>query len=132
MADDFNPLNYLREIGGVFKLGSGVLGKSAIAVGILMVAVVVAVWRLHSDWAIFGALFVGGGLFFLWFYKVLKFSSDHPDLAVLDGVEWSSFQRFQASVKGSSLPVSSEDPVLLPGARLTITDGNPESESNKG
>jgi hypothetical protein len=101
MADnDSNSLlSYLKEIGGVLKLGSGVLGKSAIVVSILMGAVIIAVWRLHSDLAIVGALFIGGGLFFLWFQRVLGFASKHPDLALLEGAEWTGWKRFEAETK---------------------------------
>jgi hypothetical protein len=90
----------LTEIGGVFKFGSGVLGKSSIALGILLVAVISAIWKLHSDAAIIGVLVLGVVVFFLWFYGVLKFSSDHPDLAVLDGAEWSGWKKFEAAAKG--------------------------------
>jgi hypothetical protein len=100
MADEPNPiLNYLKEIGGVFKLGSGVLGKSAIVIGILMVAVIAAVWRSHSDFAIVGALLIGAGLFFLWFNRVLGFASKHPDLTLLEGAEWTGWKRFEAEAK---------------------------------
>jgi hypothetical protein len=100
MADDPNPiLSYLKEIGGVFKLGSGVLGKSAIVIGILMVAIIAAVWKLHSDIAIVGTIIIGGGLFFLWFLRVLDFASKHPDLALLEGAEWTGWKRFEAEAK---------------------------------
>jgi len=102
MPDDFNPIKYLTEIGGVFKFGSGVLGKSSIALGILLVGVLIAVWRLHSDLAIIGALVFGASVFFLWFHRVLKFASDHPDLALLDGAEWTGWKRFEAAAKGIS------------------------------
>jgi hypothetical protein len=100
MADESNPiLSYLKEIGGVFKLGSGVLGKSAIVIGILMVAIIAAVWRLHSDPAIVGTIIIGGGLFYLWFRRVLEFASKHPDLALLEGAEWTGWKRFEAEAK---------------------------------
>ena len=99
MSDDFNPLSYLKEIGGVFKFGSGVLGKSSIALGVLLLAVLVAVWRLHSDLAIIGTLVIGALFFFLWFYRVIRFASEHPDLALLDGAEWTGWKRFQAGAK---------------------------------
>jgi hypothetical protein len=88
---DFDPIAYIKEVGGVVKFGSGVLGKSSIALGILLVAVVIAVARLHSDGAIIGVLAVGAIIFFCWFRYVLKFAEEHPDIAVLEGAEWSSF-----------------------------------------
>src|SRR5262252_7670791 len=93
-------LNSIKEIGGVFKLGSGVLGKSAIAIGILLIAVIVAAARLHSDAAILAVIALGAGALFLWLHRVLKFAGEHPDIAVLEGAEWSGYQRFQAAAKG--------------------------------
>lgn len=102
MADDFNPIKYFTEIGGVFKFGSGVLGKSAIAVGIFLLAIPVAVWRLHSDLAVLGALVFGALIFLLWFFSVLRFANQHPDLALLDGAEWTGWKKFEAAAKGSA------------------------------
>jgi hypothetical protein len=100
MADEsYSLLSYLKEIGGVLKLGSGVLGKSAIVVSILLVSVIIAVWRLHSDYAIIGALIFGGVSFSLWFHRVLGFASQHPDLALLEGAEWTGWKRFEAEAK---------------------------------
>ena len=44
---------------------------------------------------------------FVWLYKVLKFAGEHPDIAVLEGAEWSGYQRFQAAAKGF-IPAASE------------------------
>jgi hypothetical protein len=131
MADDFNPINYLKEIGGVFKFGSGALGKSAIALGLLLLAVIIAVWRLHSDLAIIGTLVIGAFFFFLWFYRVLKFASDHPDLALLDGAEWTGWKRFEAAAKGY-LP-SSEDtqPAIEPGKPDSLIPGKSSDEKEQ-
>jgi hypothetical protein len=96
MQDEPKP-GFLREIAEAFKLGSGVLGKSAIAIGILIVVGGVAVYRLKSDEAI---LIAFGGIilaFFLWFFPVIVFVSKHPDAALLEGAEWI---RFQSAAKG--------------------------------
>jgi hypothetical protein len=95
-----NPLSIIREVGGVFRLGSGVLGKSAIAIGILMLVGGIAVYRLHSDLAILGALAMIAAVFFLWFFPVLRFVEKHPDAALLDGAEWTGYQRDQVAAKG--------------------------------
>jgi hypothetical protein len=63
MSDD-NPFSMVREIVGVIKLGGGLLGKSAMVLGILELGIIVAVFRLHSDNMILGALGLGA-LFFL-------------------------------------------------------------------
>jgi len=123
-------LNSIKEIGGVFKLGSGVLGKSAIAVGILLIAVIVGTARLHSDAAILGAIGLGIAAFFVWLFCVLKFAGDHPDIAVLEGGEWSGYQRFQASAKGLIVSQAEERAVspIGPEVPLQITDKPKQSE----
>jgi hypothetical protein len=98
--DDPNPINYLREIGAAFKLGSGVLGKSAIAVGLFLVVVGIAVFRLKSDAAILLALGVMFAAFFLWFFPVIRFVEKHPEAALLESADWMEFHRFQAQTKG--------------------------------
>jgi hypothetical protein len=100
MPDELGPIGYLKEIGAAFKLGSGVLGKSAIAVGILMIVGGVAVYRLKSDGAILAALGIIALVFFLWFFPVIRFVEKHPDAALLEGAEWTGFHRFQAAAKG--------------------------------
>ena len=95
MPSPENIVGYFKEVGGVFKFGSGVLGKSAIAIGILMFAVIVAVWRLHSEWAILGSLGIGAVAFLIWFLFVLNFCERYPDVALLEGAEWSKYKRFQ-------------------------------------
>jgi hypothetical protein len=98
MADEL-PLSWIREIGGVFRLGSGVLGKSAIAIGILIAVGGIAVFRLHSDTAILIALGLIVIVFFLWFFPVLRFCKDNPAAALLDGAEWQGYQRLQMEAK---------------------------------
>jgi hypothetical protein len=129
MGDEFNPMDYLKEIGGVFKFGSGVLGKSAIAVGFLLVAVIVAIIKLHTEWAIVGTLLVGAAFFFVWFFKVLSFADKHPDLAMLDGAEWTSWKRFEAASKNVSV-LSPEDRVITvsPKAPTNVLDSPSEPD----
>lgn len=128
MGDDFNPISYIKEVGGVFKFGSGVLGKSAIALGLLLLAVIVAVWRLHSDLAIIGTIVIGAAFFFLWFYRVLKFSSDHPDLALLDGAEWTGWKRFQAAAKGYIPSAEDRQPVSEPGKSDSLVPSSSQDD----
>ena len=122
--DDSNLIgNYLREIGAAFKLGSGVLGKSAIAVGLLMIVGGIAVFRLKSDQAILLALAAVFAAFFLWFFPVIRFVERHPEAGLLESAEWMEYHRFQATAKGylpkppekepTSLPGSAEKPLLL-------------------
>lgn len=114
---NFN-LNSIKEASGVFKFGSGVLGKSAIVIGVLMAAAGIAIYKLQSDLAIFGALIVAAIIFFLWFFPVIRFAEKHPDTALLEGAEWSGFQRFQAAAKGYIPNQGDRQPVIAPGTHL--------------
>ena len=70
-SDDF--IASVKEIGRVFKFGTGILGKSAITMGILLIGVIVAVARLHSDSAIIVAIVLGCLVFIAWFLFFLGF-----------------------------------------------------------
>jgi hypothetical protein len=120
MADEV-PLSWISEIGGVFRLGSGVLGKSAIGMGILVAVGGIAVFRLHSDSSILIALGMIALVFFIWFFPVLRFCKDHPDAALLDGAEWTGYQRDRVAAKGYT-PISGEKPVMqiTPGIDVTV------------
>jgi hypothetical protein len=123
MSDSSNPISYIKEVGGVFKLGSGVLGKSAIAVGFLMVTGTVAVFRLKSDLAILTALGVTILVFLAWFFPVMRFVQKHPDTALLEGAEWTGYQRFQAEAKGYIPQSSDKQPIPAPGTSdLRVSD----------
>jgi hypothetical protein len=69
MSDE-NPLWFIKEIGGVLKLGSGLLGKSAIALCIWLAIILVSVFRLRSDLSIVGVIAIGAIGFFVWFFPV--------------------------------------------------------------
>jgi hypothetical protein len=133
MADESNPFSYLKEIGAAFKLGSGVLGKSAIAFGILVIVGGIAVYRLKSDAAIIGALVVLLGAFFLWFFPVLRFVEKHPEAALLESAEWMEYHRFQAAAKGYLPTAADKIPTLPPGnERLILVDDNsPKNNEEK-
>jgi len=128
---DFDPIAYIKEAGGVLKLGSGVLGKSAIALGIVMLASLIAIWRLHSDVAIVITLLIAVAAFFSWFFPVIRFAEKHPDVALLEGSEWSGFHRFQAAAKGYVPTPQEKQAVLSPGAQLVQTNEAPKDESDK-
>ncbi|MGB9234743.1 MAG: hypothetical protein WCC04_10040 [Terriglobales bacterium] len=120
---DFDPIAYIKEVGGVVKFGSGVLGKSAIALGVLLFGVAIAAARLHSDIAIISVVIVGAVVFFGWLVHVLKFAEEHPDITVLEGAEWSSFQRFQAAAKGYVPSPDDKKPALAPGTPDNLIPG---------
>jgi hypothetical protein len=119
MADP-DLISYAQHIGAAFKLGSGLLGKSAIALGLFLVVAIVAVFRLHSDWAIIATLVFAAIVFFIWFFPVIRFAEKHPDAALLEGAEWSGFQRFQAAAKGYIPSLPDKEPSLLPGSQPAL------------
>jgi hypothetical protein len=132
MPDDTNPINYLKEIGAAFKLGSGVLGKSAIALGLLMVVGGIAVFRLKSDSSILLALIAILGAFFLWFFPVIRFVEKHPEAALLESADWMEYHRFQATAKGYLPNATDQIPAFPIGSEsLTITRNEPKPEEGK-
>lgn len=133
MADD-NPFWFMKEVGGALKLGSGLLGKSAIVVGILEIVVFAAVCRLHSDVAIVGGVFAGAAIFFVWFFPVITFAKEHPAEAMLEGAEWSGFQKFQTSAKNFTPRPEDMRSELPGGVAIIQSTGSilkaPEQEQN--
>ena len=129
MPDEPKPIGYLREIGEAFKLGSGVLGKSAIAVGILIIVGGIAIYHLKSDTSILIALSLIVVAFFLWFFPVIRFVDKHPDAALLEGAEWSGYHRFQAAAKGYTPQLPEKQPTSLPAASQ-ILPPNPDEEDS--
>jgi hypothetical protein len=124
---EFDPIAYIKEVGGVLRFGSGVLGKSAIALGVLLIAVAIAAARLHSDSAIICVIVIAAIVFLGWFGCVLWFAGNHPDVAVLEGAEWSGYRKFQAAAKGY-IPSSEEQrPSLSPGiGTLAVSEDIPK------
>src|SRR5258708_23062547 len=90
----------IREIASVIRLGSGLLGKSAIVIGFLVLCVGVAIFRLHDDRYIFAALVFGAVIFFAWFVPIIRFADKHPDAALLEGSQWAQHQKDQLAAKG--------------------------------
>ena len=123
-SDDF--IASVKEIGGVFKFGTGVLGKSAVAMGVLLTAVIVAVARLHSDSAIIVAIILGCLVFIAWFLFFLRFAGLHPDVALLEGTGEMGGKRFEAAAKGFIRPPAEMTPTQLPGGCPPLGSGGSE------
>ena len=104
------------------------MGKSAIPLVLLIFVAAIAVWRLHSDLAIIGTLLIAAVIFFLWLQRVTKFAGDHPDIALLEGAEWSSYKRFQATAKGQVGSPAEEQPTIAPGSQLVPITGDKEPD----
>lgn len=130
-SDNFNPIAYIKEVGGVLKFGSGVLGKSAVALGILLFAIIIGAWRLHSDGAILGVIGLGVVVFLGWFFYVLDFAGKHPDVALLEGGEWTGFQRFQAAAKGFIPSQAEQQLTIADGSQIVPISGDAPGESDK-
>jgi len=92
-----DTLNAMRSYGGAFRWGSGLLGKSAIVVGPLVVGLLVLAWESHSDVARFGFAVLAVGTFFGWYVPFITFCEKHPADALLEGVHWAEHQQFLAS-----------------------------------
>lgn len=129
-SDDF--IASVKEVGRVFKFGTGILGKSAITMGILLIGVIVAVARLHSDSAIIVAIVLGCLVFIAWFLFFLRFAGLHPDAALLEEAAEMGGKRFDADAKGfmpapadGSLPLGSDGTEQLDEGRVRPGDRTP-------
>ena len=94
--------------------GAGSWENRAIALGFLLVAVVVAVWRLHSDWRLSALYSLERCSFSFGFIECFNSSSDDPDLALLDGAVWTEWKRFEAAAKGYLPTPEDSKPTILP------------------
>ena len=120
-SDDF--VACVKEVGGALKFGTGILGKSAIAMGVLLIAVIVAVARMHSDSAIIVAIILGCLVFIAWFLFFLRFAGLHPDVALLEGAEEFGRKRFEAAAKGFMPPPAAGNPPQDSGGTERLDEG---------
>ncbi len=123
-SDDF--IASVKEIGGVFKFGTGVLGKSAMVMGVLLIAVIVAVARLQSDSAIIVAIILGCLVFIAWFLFFLRFAGLHPSVALLEWAEEMGGKHFEAAAKAFISPPAEMTPTQLPGRKPPLGSGGSE------
>lgn len=123
-------LNTLSKYGGVFRWGSGLLGKSAIVVGPLVVGILVVAWNLHTDWAKLGAMLLAVGTFFCWYFPFLSFCDKHPANALLEGVQWSEHQRAMLATKGQTPELSGTVKDSQFGAVATETGTPPVEQTS--
>jgi hypothetical protein len=126
LINDDNTAKSLHAYGGVFRWGSGVLGKSAIVAGLLVVGVLVVAYTLHSDLAKLAAIALIIGAFLFWYIRVMKFCDKHPAEAMLEGMQWAEHQRLQVESKGQ--PPSADIPFEIgpsPISGTTTRIGDP-------
>ena len=117
MSDENALKAAFKGYGGVFRWGSGLLGKSAIVVGPLVAGILIVAWSLHSDWMKIGAMILAVGTFFLWYMPFLKFCDKHPAEALLEGVQWAEHHQMMLAAKGrTSVPSENVIQVASSGA----------------
>jgi hypothetical protein len=105
MLDDKTLKAAFKGYGGVFRWGSGLLGKSAIVVGPLVAGLLIVAWSFHSDSMKLAAMILSVGTFFFWYMPFLKFCDKHPAEALLDGIQWSEHHQMLLAAKGhTTLP----------------------------
>ncbi|HVC46036.1 MAG TPA: hypothetical protein VND90_02205 [Terracidiphilus sp.] len=116
---DENTLKALNESGGVFKFGSGLMGKSAIVICVLEAGLFGVALTIHSDLMKFGAIVLGVLIFCFWLIRIIGFADKHPDKVLLEGAEWSAYKRFEATAKNFS-PKPEDLQPALPGAAALV------------
>jgi len=110
------PLAVVREIVRVIKSGGGILGKTAMIIGLLIVCVGIALFRVPPEQIIL-ILALGALIFFLWFGPILWLVNKYPEKAFLDGQAWvEHHQQVTLAAKGQSPiliePTSTPEPGL--------------------
>jgi glycerol-3-phosphate acyltransferase PlsY len=115
-----------KGIATLIRRGSGVLGKSAIVMGVLVLGICIAPFRLHSDDAIIKVFILAGILFFLWFFPIIVFAYKKPAEILLDSASWLEHQQFLSAIASKEHPLGLGDK-----DQQTITVGakEPSSES---
>jgi hypothetical protein len=121
---EHTTLSVFKDIGGIFRFGSGLLGKSSIVLVALIAAGATAMWRLRSDWAILTVVVLLVLVFVLWYHRLIKFAHAHPDVAVLEGVEYTAHHKMVLAAAKGQPPVDSRD------SRLGLM--KPKSEQREG
>lgn len=111
----------LQEVASFIRLGSGLLGKSAIVIGLFVACIFAAIFRLHDDRYIMGALIFGAFVFFAWFVPIIRFADRHPDAALLEGAQWAQHQRDQLAAKGFNPAIDDLKNPILPDGSVAIT-----------
>jgi hypothetical protein len=121
---DEKTLKALRESGGVFKFGSGLMGKSSIVLCVLEAGLFGVAWSIHSDWMKFGAIVLGVLIFYGWLRHIIAFADKYPDKVLLEGAEWSEYKRFEASAKNFSPSPQDLQPTLPGGITVVELTGS--------
>lgn len=75
------------------------MGRSTVAliVAILMIGGISL--RIDDERMIGGCVVVVAFLFIAWFFSIMWYSTRHPDVALLEGAEWTNWKRFELGGK---------------------------------
>lgn len=132
MTENRGVTEILKDIsqsaGDVFRFGTGVMGKSAVLMFVLLAVLGVAIWKLEVTVAIIGIAVLGALVFFLWLFAILRYTREHPEVALLEGAEWTAWKKFEASAKTvvtpPAFPVTADPNALplLPGTSVEEAD----------
>jgi len=117
-----------ESAGGAFRFGTGVMGKSAVLLCVLLVVIGIAAFKLTPTAAILAVVCIGVASFFGWLIAILRYTANHPESALLEGAEWTSWKRFEATAKGLGVPPAApaiSDPAA-PAPRITAKSEDPD------
>jgi hypothetical protein len=115
MSDHFP--DWIKTYGAIFRFGSGLLGKTAIVVAILVGGILGVAWSLRSDELKMIAIGIAAVSVFLWFGPLLFFCHLHPEATLLEGGEYVEHHRNQISALGHR--PGSGDTKLIPAPGTT-------------
>lgn len=100
------------SVGGMFRFGKGIVGKSAIVVGVLLLSVLVGVSRVSGNLAIISVLGIGVLILMIWLFPILHYARKHPQAVLLEGAEWKNWSDQQVSIALKGVPNPPQTPVI--------------------
>ena len=114
-----------QSAGGAFRFGRGIVSRSSVVILVFMIAIAIASFGLPGLWKLAG-VGVGALVFLVWYFASLWFTVKHPDVALLDGAEWSAWKQFEASAKGLPSPSAAAALITDPAYPQPILPDVPE------
>ncbi|MBP9700252.1 hypothetical protein KBD71_03130 [Candidatus Woesebacteria bacterium] len=91
----------VTEAGGTLKFGKGVMGKSSVVIVFFIFLTLAFV--IKAPWWAGGIAIITVLLACLhWFNRIMDFSIKHPDIALLEGAEWSAYSIHLMGQKGEA------------------------------
>lgn len=84
------------------RLAQGVVGKSSIVAGLIVIALAVIAWNLRDPGYLIAVACILLLLFGIYFIGVLWFAHKNPGVALLEGAELIQWRQLEMGVKGRS------------------------------